>query len=191
MVTSDFIGYNSFGHAEFDTKRSELGEEDLRDRLSPQPDLQAARRLNPEFRFVASPWTPPPWMKTTRRALRRGFAAVGVPSSLRRLPGAFHRGVPRGRDRDPRRHDPKRTRIRTGGIGELSLDGDPAAGLHPRPSGSLDRGARDTDRARVAGLGRIRRPARTTIDAPASTGRSSHREPKEGRRVPRQRHACR
>jgi glucosylceramidase len=48
------------------------GEEDLRldrfsidrDREYVLPVVKAAQRLNPELRFFASPWTPPPWMKT-------------------------------------------------------------------------------------------------------------------------------
>ncbi|MBL9128480.1 MAG: hypothetical protein JNL97_12575, partial [Verrucomicrobiales bacterium] len=46
-----------------------------RDRDYVLPVLHAARRLNPGLRFFASPWTPPPWMKTNGRfgggALRR------------------------------------------------------------------------------------------------------------------------
>jgi len=38
-----------------------------RDREYVLPVLQAARRLNPALRFFASPWTPPPWMKTNGR----------------------------------------------------------------------------------------------------------------------------
>ncbi len=38
-----------------------------RDREYVLPVLQAARRLNPALRFLASPWTPPPWMKTNGR----------------------------------------------------------------------------------------------------------------------------
>ncbi|MCP5520476.1 MAG: glycosyl hydrolase [Verrucomicrobiales bacterium] len=35
-----------------------------RDRAYVLPILKAAQRLNPQLRFFASPWTPPPWMKT-------------------------------------------------------------------------------------------------------------------------------
>lgn len=38
-----------------------------RDREYVLPVLQAARRLNSALRFFASPWTPPPWMKTNGR----------------------------------------------------------------------------------------------------------------------------
>ena len=38
-----------------------------RDREYVLPVIQAARRLNPELKFFASPWTPPPWMKTNGR----------------------------------------------------------------------------------------------------------------------------
>lgn len=38
-----------------------------RDRDYVLPVLQLAQRLNPELRWVASPWTPPPWMKTNGR----------------------------------------------------------------------------------------------------------------------------
>jgi O-glycosyl hydrolase len=38
-----------------------------RDREYVLPVLQMAQRLNPELRWVASPWTPPPWMKTNGR----------------------------------------------------------------------------------------------------------------------------
>ena len=48
------------------------GEEDLRlerfsidrDREYVLPAIKAAQRLNPQLRFFASAWTPPPWMKT-------------------------------------------------------------------------------------------------------------------------------
>ncbi len=38
-----------------------------RDREYVLPTLKAAQRLNPQLRFFASPWTPPPWMKTNGR----------------------------------------------------------------------------------------------------------------------------
>lgn len=38
-----------------------------RDREYVLPVIQAAQRLNPQLRFFASPWTPPPWMKTNGR----------------------------------------------------------------------------------------------------------------------------
>lgn len=38
-----------------------------RDREYVLPVLKAAQRLNPQLRFFASPWTPPPWMKTNGR----------------------------------------------------------------------------------------------------------------------------
>jgi glucosylceramidase len=38
-----------------------------RDREYVLPVIKAAQRLNPELRFFASPWTPPPWMKTNGR----------------------------------------------------------------------------------------------------------------------------
>jgi O-glycosyl hydrolase len=38
-----------------------------RDREYVLPVLKAAQRLNPQLWFMASPWTPPPWMKTNRR----------------------------------------------------------------------------------------------------------------------------
>jgi glucosylceramidase len=38
-----------------------------RDREHVLPVIQAAQRLNPQLRFFASPWTPPPWMKTNGR----------------------------------------------------------------------------------------------------------------------------
>jgi glucosylceramidase len=38
-----------------------------RDREYVLPVLKAAQRLNPALRFFASPWTPPPWMKTNGR----------------------------------------------------------------------------------------------------------------------------
>ena len=51
------------------------GEEDLRlerfsierDREYILPAIKAAQRLNARLRFFASPWTPPPWMKTNGR----------------------------------------------------------------------------------------------------------------------------
>ena len=38
-----------------------------RDREYVLPVLKTAKRLNPQLRFFASPWTPPPWMKTNGR----------------------------------------------------------------------------------------------------------------------------
>ncbi len=38
-----------------------------RDREYLLPTLKAALKLNPQLRFLASPWTPPPWMKTNGR----------------------------------------------------------------------------------------------------------------------------
>ena len=38
-----------------------------RDREYVLPVLKTAQRLNPQLRFFASPWTPPPWMKTNGR----------------------------------------------------------------------------------------------------------------------------
>lgn len=38
-----------------------------RDREYVLPAIKAAQRLNPNLRFFASPWTPPPWMKTNGR----------------------------------------------------------------------------------------------------------------------------
>lgn len=38
-----------------------------RDREYVLPVIQTAQRLNPQLRFFASPWTPPPWMKTNGR----------------------------------------------------------------------------------------------------------------------------
>lgn len=38
-----------------------------RDREYVLPVIKAAQSLNPQLRFFASPWTPPPWMKTNGR----------------------------------------------------------------------------------------------------------------------------
>jgi glucosylceramidase len=38
-----------------------------RDREYVLPILKTAQRLNPQLRFCASPWTPPPWMKSNSR----------------------------------------------------------------------------------------------------------------------------
>jgi glucosylceramidase len=38
-----------------------------KDRAYVLPVLQAARRINPELKFFASPWSPPAWMKTSGR----------------------------------------------------------------------------------------------------------------------------
>jgi len=38
-----------------------------RDREYVLPVLRTAQRLNPQLRYLASPWTPPPWMKTNGR----------------------------------------------------------------------------------------------------------------------------
>jgi O-glycosyl hydrolase len=68
--TSDFAPEPFYTHNDLPA-----GEEDPRldhfsierDREYVLPILKAAQRLNPRLRFFASPWTPPPWMKTNGR----------------------------------------------------------------------------------------------------------------------------
>lgn len=70
------IGTSDFAPGPFYTYNDlPAGEEDPRlERFSIERDweyvlpiLKAAQRLNPRLRFFASPWTPPPWMKTNGR----------------------------------------------------------------------------------------------------------------------------
>lgn len=60
-----FYTYNDMPAGQEDPKLEHFSIE--RDREYVLPVLQAARRLNPRLRFFASPWTPPPWMKTNGR----------------------------------------------------------------------------------------------------------------------------
>ncbi len=60
-----FYTYNDLPAGEEDPKLDRFSIE--RDREYVLPVLQAAQRLNPRLRFFASPWTPPPWMKTNGR----------------------------------------------------------------------------------------------------------------------------
>lgn len=60
-----FYTYNDLPDGEEDPKLERFSIE--RDREHVLPVIKAAQRLNPELRFYASPWTPPPWMKTNRK----------------------------------------------------------------------------------------------------------------------------
>ncbi len=43
-----------------------------RDEMALIPYIKAAQAVKDDIKFWASPWTPPPWMKTTRRVRRDG-----------------------------------------------------------------------------------------------------------------------
>ena len=60
-----FYTYNDLPPGEEDPQLARFSIE--RDRDYVLPVLKAAQRLNPQLRFFASPWTPPPWMKTNGR----------------------------------------------------------------------------------------------------------------------------
>jgi glucosylceramidase len=60
-----FYTYNDLTAGEEDPQLERFSIE--RDREYVLPILKAAQRLNPQLRFFASPWTPPPWMKTNGR----------------------------------------------------------------------------------------------------------------------------
>jgi glucosylceramidase len=60
-----FYTYHDLPAGEQDPKLERFSIE--RDREYVLPVLKAALRLNPQLRFFASPWTPPPWMKTNGR----------------------------------------------------------------------------------------------------------------------------
>ncbi|MBL9135100.1 MAG: hypothetical protein JNK85_04495 [Verrucomicrobiales bacterium] len=68
--TSDFAPGPFYTYDDLPEGREDHGLERFsidRDREYVLPVLKAAQRLNPELRFFASPWTPPPWMKTNGR----------------------------------------------------------------------------------------------------------------------------
>ena len=60
-----FYTYDDMPDGQEDPKLERFSIE--RDREYVLPVLKAAQKLNPRLRFFASPWTPPPWMKTNGR----------------------------------------------------------------------------------------------------------------------------
>ncbi|MBM3845205.1 MAG: glycosyl hydrolase [Verrucomicrobia bacterium] len=60
-----FYTYNDLPPGEEDPRLQKFSIE--RDRDYVLPAIRIAQRLNPQLRFFASPWTPPPWMKTNRK----------------------------------------------------------------------------------------------------------------------------
>jgi len=60
-----FYTYNDLPPGQEDPKLTQFSIE--RDREYVLPVIKTAHRLNPKLRFFASPWTPPPWMKTNGR----------------------------------------------------------------------------------------------------------------------------
>ncbi len=60
-----FYTYNDLPAGQEDPKLERFSIE--RDRDYVLPILKTAQRFNPQIRFIASPWTPPPWMKTNGR----------------------------------------------------------------------------------------------------------------------------
>jgi len=68
--TSDFAGepwytYNDMPDGEEDSDLS--GFSIAKDREYVLPTLKRAREINPNLRYVASPWSPPAWMKTNKQ----------------------------------------------------------------------------------------------------------------------------
>lgn len=68
--TSDFTGdpwytYNDIPKGETDPEIENFSIE--KDRAYLLPTLKIAREINPDLRFVASPWSPPAWMKTSEK----------------------------------------------------------------------------------------------------------------------------
>ncbi len=66
--TSDFVGepyysYNDLPEGETDLELRRFSIEKDRDYILPA--VKAAQAANPDLRFLASPWSPPGWMKTT------------------------------------------------------------------------------------------------------------------------------
>ncbi len=60
-----FYTYNDLPAGQEDPRLEHFSIE--RDREYVLPVIKAAQRINPQLRFFASPWTPPPWMKTNGR----------------------------------------------------------------------------------------------------------------------------
>ena len=75
------LGRTSINSADFSVEEYtyvEEGDVELRtfnidrERKYVMPMLKAARRANPDLLFMASPWSPPPWMKDTKTFIKGG-----------------------------------------------------------------------------------------------------------------------
>ena len=114
------------------------------DRRQILPLLRQALALNPQLKVIATPWSPPAWMKTNQSLI--GGRLIDDPRDLRRLRDVL-REVRAGLPRAPAcrsTRSPCRTSRRT-----ATPAATPARTCRWRPGGQADRGARPGAAARA------------------------------------------